>query len=143
MFEIGTRLRGEAANWLVGLVEEDVPEIHNLEQFLLAVHCRFEDPLAEEKARAALQRLRQGNRSVSDFVAEFRRLASRLRGWPEMVLVQLFKDALHPKVLQWSLVHGDPPTLMDWIKRAGDAELQIRQIHLDVWFKAILRRGDP
>uniref|UniRef100_A0ACB8ES80 Uncharacterized protein n=1 Tax=Sphaerodactylus townsendi TaxID=933632 RepID=A0ACB8ES80_9SAUR len=60
VFEIGTRLRGEAANWLVGLVEEDTPEIYDLEQFLLALCRRFEDPLAEEKARTALQQLRSG-----------------------------------------------------------------------------------
>uniref|UniRef100_A0ACB8FBP9 Uncharacterized protein n=1 Tax=Sphaerodactylus townsendi TaxID=933632 RepID=A0ACB8FBP9_9SAUR len=55
VFEIGTRLQGEAANWLVGLVEEDAPEIYDLEQFLLALRRRFEDFLAEEKARTALQ----------------------------------------------------------------------------------------
>uniref|UniRef100_A0ACB8FXC5 Uncharacterized protein n=1 Tax=Sphaerodactylus townsendi TaxID=933632 RepID=A0ACB8FXC5_9SAUR len=32
---------------------------------------RFEDPLVEEKAWAAHQQLRQGNRSVSDFATEF------------------------------------------------------------------------
>uniref|UniRef100_A0ACB8F0H3 Uncharacterized protein n=1 Tax=Sphaerodactylus townsendi TaxID=933632 RepID=A0ACB8F0H3_9SAUR len=127
VFEIGTQLRGEAANWLIGLVEEDAPEIHDLEWFLVALRRRFEEPLAEEKARMALQRLRQGDCVVSDFVAEFCRLASRLRGWPEMVLVQLLKDALYPKILQWSLVLGDPGTLMDWIKRAGEAELRIHQ----------------
>uniref|UniRef100_A0ACB8F8H9 Uncharacterized protein n=1 Tax=Sphaerodactylus townsendi TaxID=933632 RepID=A0ACB8F8H9_9SAUR len=63
VFEVGTQLRGEAANWLAGLVEGDAPEIYNLEWFLLALRWRFEDPLAEEKARAALQRLRQGNHS--------------------------------------------------------------------------------
>uniref|UniRef100_A0ACB8FSX0 Uncharacterized protein n=1 Tax=Sphaerodactylus townsendi TaxID=933632 RepID=A0ACB8FSX0_9SAUR len=39
VFEIGTRLE-EAANWLMGLVEEDVPELYNLEQFLLALRQR-------------------------------------------------------------------------------------------------------
>uniref|UniRef100_A0ACB8ERK6 Uncharacterized protein n=1 Tax=Sphaerodactylus townsendi TaxID=933632 RepID=A0ACB8ERK6_9SAUR len=48
------------------------------EQFLLVLRLRFEDPLTEEKARASLQRLRQGTCSVSDFAAEFRRLASHL-----------------------------------------------------------------
>uniref|UniRef100_A0ACB8G5H6 Uncharacterized protein n=1 Tax=Sphaerodactylus townsendi TaxID=933632 RepID=A0ACB8G5H6_9SAUR len=79
VFELGTQLRGEAANWLVGLVEAGATELHNLEHFLLALRLRFENPLTEEKARAALQRLRQGTRSVSDFAAEFHRLASRLR----------------------------------------------------------------
>uniref|UniRef100_A0ACB8F3J6 Uncharacterized protein n=1 Tax=Sphaerodactylus townsendi TaxID=933632 RepID=A0ACB8F3J6_9SAUR len=54
VFEIGTRLGGEAANWLISLVEEDAPEIHDLEQFLLALRHRFEDPLVEEKAQAAV-----------------------------------------------------------------------------------------
>uniref|UniRef100_A0ACB8FFT6 Uncharacterized protein n=1 Tax=Sphaerodactylus townsendi TaxID=933632 RepID=A0ACB8FFT6_9SAUR len=86
VFELGTHLRGEAANWLVGLVEGDAPELYDLEQFLLALRWRFEDPLTEERARAALRRLCQGTRSVSDFATEFCRLTSRLRGWPEMVL---------------------------------------------------------
>uniref|UniRef100_A0ACB8EC51 Uncharacterized protein n=1 Tax=Sphaerodactylus townsendi TaxID=933632 RepID=A0ACB8EC51_9SAUR len=128
VFEIGTWLRGEVDNWLVGLVEEDVPELYNLEQFLLALRQRFEDPLAEEKARGELKRLQQGNRSVSEFATDFLRLASHMRGRPELVLVQLFKDALHPKVLQWALIHGDPETLMEWIRWAGDAELRIWQV---------------
>uniref|UniRef100_A0ACB8F165 Uncharacterized protein n=1 Tax=Sphaerodactylus townsendi TaxID=933632 RepID=A0ACB8F165_9SAUR len=61
VFEIGTWFRGETANWLVRQVEEDVPELYNLEQFLLA--------------------LRQ----------------------------------------------SDSKTLMEWIRRTGDAKLQIRQ----------------
>uniref|UniRef100_A0ACB8E6N1 Uncharacterized protein n=1 Tax=Sphaerodactylus townsendi TaxID=933632 RepID=A0ACB8E6N1_9SAUR len=112
----------------VGLVEEDVLEIYNLEWFLLAQRQRFEGPLAEEKAWGKLQCLWQGNHSVSEFATDFRRLASRLRGWPELVLVQLFKDALHPKVLQWALIHCDSEMLMEWIRRAGDAEQQIRQV---------------
>uniref|UniRef100_A0ACB8E7B8 Uncharacterized protein n=1 Tax=Sphaerodactylus townsendi TaxID=933632 RepID=A0ACB8E7B8_9SAUR len=59
VFEVGTQLCGEAANWLFGLVEEDSPEMYDLEQFLLALRRWFEDPLAEEKARGDLQRLRQ------------------------------------------------------------------------------------
>uniref|UniRef100_A0ACB8F0A5 Uncharacterized protein n=1 Tax=Sphaerodactylus townsendi TaxID=933632 RepID=A0ACB8F0A5_9SAUR len=113
VFEIRTWLRGEAAYWLVGLVEEDAPEIYHLECFLLALRKRFEDPLVEEKARGELQRLQKGSLSVSDFAAEFHELASCLCGRPEMVLVQLFEDALHPKVLQWALVNGNPETLME------------------------------
>uniref|UniRef100_A0ACB8E671 Uncharacterized protein n=1 Tax=Sphaerodactylus townsendi TaxID=933632 RepID=A0ACB8E671_9SAUR len=82
VFEISTWFRGEAANWLVGLVEEDVPELYNLEQFLLALRQRFEDPLVEEKARGELQRLWQGNCSVSEFTADFCRLASACVGGP-------------------------------------------------------------
>uniref|UniRef100_A0ACB8F0S9 Uncharacterized protein n=1 Tax=Sphaerodactylus townsendi TaxID=933632 RepID=A0ACB8F0S9_9SAUR len=98
VFELGTQLRGEAVNWLVGLVETNAAELYDLEQFLLALRLRFEDPLTEEKAQASLQRLQQGTRSISDFAAEVRRLASRLRGWPELVLVQLFKDALSTEI---------------------------------------------
>uniref|UniRef100_A0ACB8F7R2 Uncharacterized protein n=1 Tax=Sphaerodactylus townsendi TaxID=933632 RepID=A0ACB8F7R2_9SAUR len=98
---------GSGARRPTGLVEEDGLEIYNLDQFLLALRQHFEDPLAEEKAPGELQRLRQGNRSLSDFAGEFHRLASWLRGWPKMDLVQIFKDALHPKLLQWALVQGD------------------------------------
>uniref|UniRef100_A0ACB8EUK6 Uncharacterized protein n=1 Tax=Sphaerodactylus townsendi TaxID=933632 RepID=A0ACB8EUK6_9SAUR len=65
VFELGTQLRGDAANWLVGLVESNAAELYDLEQFLLALRLRFEDLLTEEKARASLQRLRQGTRSIS------------------------------------------------------------------------------
>uniref|UniRef100_A0ACB8EFC0 Uncharacterized protein n=1 Tax=Sphaerodactylus townsendi TaxID=933632 RepID=A0ACB8EFC0_9SAUR len=63
VLELGTQLKGEAANWFVGLVESDAAELYDLEQFLLALP-RFEDSLTEEKARAKLQQLRQGTRSV-------------------------------------------------------------------------------
>uniref|UniRef100_A0ACB8GD25 Uncharacterized protein n=1 Tax=Sphaerodactylus townsendi TaxID=933632 RepID=A0ACB8GD25_9SAUR len=42
-------------NRLVSLVEEDALEIHDMERFLVALHHRFEDSLAEEKAQTALQ----------------------------------------------------------------------------------------
>uniref|UniRef100_A0ACB8FSW0 Uncharacterized protein n=1 Tax=Sphaerodactylus townsendi TaxID=933632 RepID=A0ACB8FSW0_9SAUR len=56
------------------------------------------------------------------------RLASHLRVWSELVLVQLFKNSLHPNILQWALIHGDPETLMEWIRWAGDTKLRIQQV---------------
>uniref|UniRef100_A0ACB8FJH4 Uncharacterized protein n=1 Tax=Sphaerodactylus townsendi TaxID=933632 RepID=A0ACB8FJH4_9SAUR len=47
VFEVGTQLRRETVIWIVGLVEEDAPEIYSLEQFLLTLQQRFEDPLGE------------------------------------------------------------------------------------------------
>uniref|UniRef100_A0ACB8EL86 Glucose-6-phosphate 1-dehydrogenase n=1 Tax=Sphaerodactylus townsendi TaxID=933632 RepID=A0ACB8EL86_9SAUR len=40
----------------------------------------------------------------------------------------MFKDGLHPRVLQWALVQGDPGSLMDWIRCAGEAEVRIKQV---------------
>uniref|UniRef100_A0ACB8GEY2 Uncharacterized protein n=1 Tax=Sphaerodactylus townsendi TaxID=933632 RepID=A0ACB8GEY2_9SAUR len=65
VFELGTQLRGEAVNWLVGLVEGDALKLYNLEHFLMVLQRRFEDPLTEEKALTLT--LRQGSRSVSDW----------------------------------------------------------------------------
>uniref|UniRef100_A0ACB8FCA6 Uncharacterized protein n=1 Tax=Sphaerodactylus townsendi TaxID=933632 RepID=A0ACB8FCA6_9SAUR len=61
VFEIGTQLWGEVANWLVRLMEEDWPEIYNLECFLLALRQRFEDPFGRGEGQGELQHLRQGN----------------------------------------------------------------------------------
>uniref|UniRef100_A0ACB8G4E7 Uncharacterized protein n=1 Tax=Sphaerodactylus townsendi TaxID=933632 RepID=A0ACB8G4E7_9SAUR len=97
VFELGTWLWGEATNRLVGLIEEDVLEIYNLEWFLLALRQRFEDPLAEEHTRGELQRLQQGNRSISEFTTDFCRLASRLCGWPDLVLASSSRTLFTPR----------------------------------------------
>uniref|UniRef100_A0ACB8EQ07 Uncharacterized protein n=1 Tax=Sphaerodactylus townsendi TaxID=933632 RepID=A0ACB8EQ07_9SAUR len=96
--EIGDLLEAKAAAWLVGLLEEDAPKLRNFDWFMLALQWRFEDPFLEEKARAHLQRLQQGNCSVADYRAEFQQLASRLWHWPERIFIHMFKDVLDPEV---------------------------------------------
>uniref|UniRef100_A0ACB8E658 Uncharacterized protein n=1 Tax=Sphaerodactylus townsendi TaxID=933632 RepID=A0ACB8E658_9SAUR len=74
VFELGTQLRGEDANWLVCLVETNAAELYDLQQFLLALRLRFEDPLTEDKAQAPLQQLRQGTHSVNRAMDEVSKL---------------------------------------------------------------------
>uniref|UniRef100_A0ACB8FFD8 Uncharacterized protein n=1 Tax=Sphaerodactylus townsendi TaxID=933632 RepID=A0ACB8FFD8_9SAUR len=52
---------------------------------MLALRRQFEDPFEEEKARVGLRQIRQGSRSVSEYVSEFCQLAGVVQDWPEQM----------------------------------------------------------
>uniref|UniRef100_A0ACB8GET0 Uncharacterized protein n=1 Tax=Sphaerodactylus townsendi TaxID=933632 RepID=A0ACB8GET0_9SAUR len=62
--EVGALLDGAVAGWYVGLYKGRAPELRSLPCFMLALQQQCEDPFEEEKARARLQQIRQGSRSV-------------------------------------------------------------------------------
>uniref|UniRef100_A0ACB8E6Z2 Uncharacterized protein n=1 Tax=Sphaerodactylus townsendi TaxID=933632 RepID=A0ACB8E6Z2_9SAUR len=43
VYDIGALLEGQAVAWLVGLFEEDAPELRDLHHFMVSLCCRFED----------------------------------------------------------------------------------------------------
>ena len=53
----------------------------NYDAFIAALCNQFEDPLVGTMAREQLQHLRQGEKTVSGYAGEFRRLAARVPEW--------------------------------------------------------------
>uniref|UniRef100_A0ACB8F7F9 Uncharacterized protein n=1 Tax=Sphaerodactylus townsendi TaxID=933632 RepID=A0ACB8F7F9_9SAUR len=116
-----------AASWYVGLYKGRAPQLRSFPCFMLALRQQFEDPFEEEKARggegsARLQQIRQGSRSVSDYVSEFGQLAGVVQDWPEQVKIHFFREGLHPEVAQRAIVTTKLTSLVGWYTRVGEAE---------------------
>uniref|UniRef100_A0ACB8FTF0 Uncharacterized protein n=1 Tax=Sphaerodactylus townsendi TaxID=933632 RepID=A0ACB8FTF0_9SAUR len=80
------------------------------------------------KRSACPQWIRQGTRSVADFVSEFRQLAAVIQDWLELVKIHFFKEWLHPKVAQWALVTAEPTSLAGGkVKKAGAASRVVKK----------------
>uniref|UniRef100_A0ACB8F7T0 Uncharacterized protein n=1 Tax=Sphaerodactylus townsendi TaxID=933632 RepID=A0ACB8F7T0_9SAUR len=95
------------------------------------------DPFEEEKARARLRQIRQGSRSMSEYVSVFRQLAGVVQDWPEQVKIHFFQEGLHPEVAQWAMVTAEPTSLAGWYTRAGEAEVRLCRVQL------LKQRGNP
>ncbi|XP_013203789.2 retrotransposon-like protein 1 [Microtus ochrogaster] len=78
-------LSGLALEWANALVEENSPLINDYEGFLQAMSDMFEYRQTLRVAEDAMFKLRQGNRSVADYINEFQSLVPTL-GWPDEVL---------------------------------------------------------
>uniref|UniRef100_A0ACB8FX06 Uncharacterized protein n=1 Tax=Sphaerodactylus townsendi TaxID=933632 RepID=A0ACB8FX06_9SAUR len=104
----------------VGLCKGRAPELRSFPRFMLALWRQFKDPFEEKKVRARLRQIRQGSRSVSEYVLEFRQLAGVVQDWPEQVKIHFFREGLHPEVAQWAMVTTEPTSLAGWYTRAGE-----------------------
>ncbi|KAM3851033.1 uncharacterized protein M6D78_016043 [Vipera latastei] len=88
------------------------------------IQRRFEDPLADRKARERIKTVRQGRRTVAEYTQEFRAIASKLN-WPEDILLSHFKDGLNYDLYDACLPRGDPYHLDDWYVLAEEVEIDL------------------
>ncbi|XP_060119701.1 transcription elongation regulator 1-like protein [Heteronotia binoei] len=75
------------------------PELATVADFLQAMLRQYGDPLREEKAVAALQRIEQGNRSTREYATEFMGHCAAARGWNEVMKYTAFKNGLNANIL--------------------------------------------
>ncbi|KAK9399600.1 Retrotransposon-derived protein PEG10 [Crotalus adamanteus] len=83
-------LEGEVAEWMVALHDEEALELGNINAFLEGLWVRIGDPTQAHQMEAKIYSIRQGNQSMAEYIWEFCRLAGKLRGWPERLLVYQF-----------------------------------------------------
>lgn len=74
--------KGEAADWIAELHEEEAPDL------------RFNNVAQQLEAETQIKALKQAGRPAKELKWEFRRLAGKLRDWPERLMVHTFKEAL-------------------------------------------------
>uniref|UniRef100_A0A8C2M9Y4 Retrotransposon-like protein 1 n=1 Tax=Cricetulus griseus TaxID=10029 RepID=A0A8C2M9Y4_CRIGR len=74
-----------ALEWATTLIEQESPLLNNFSAFLQAMSDRFEYRQTLRVAEDAIFSIRQGNRSVADYINEFQSLVPTLR-WPDEVL---------------------------------------------------------
>ncbi|XP_062833673.1 uncharacterized protein LOC107983063 isoform X2 [Anolis carolinensis] len=125
---VGANLKEAAADWLMQMYDTGARELACLEDFLRALRERFEDPLAEERAKAQLKRIYQGGRTVSEYALEFKATAGKIRDWSDTTKLEYFRAGLRSEVLEWALHRGNPRDLEDWILLAGRVEVDQQQI---------------
>ncbi|XP_060541565.1 zinc finger protein 213-like [Pantherophis guttatus] len=117
-------LEGAAARWMVTLHNANAPELWNFDHFMTALRRRFEDPLADRKARDRIKVVRQGRRPVAEYTEEFWDLACRVH-WPEDILVSCFKDGLSDDLYNACVARGAPNDLHEWYVTAEEAEIDM------------------
>lgn len=104
MNAVAANLDVEATEWVASLHDEDSPELGNAEVFLEELWARFQDETRAQWAEVEIRGLKQRDWSVKEYVREFRRVAGKLRYWPERLLVYHFKKGFD-KELRWVCIY--------------------------------------
>lgn len=121
-------LDGEAGDWVADLYSDNARELGDVSLLLDALQSRFEDVTWIQRAEGELISLKQGPRQVLDYIREFRRLADKLRHWPEQVLVLRFKAGLNRGLRKVCEYRGLPPQLNEWFRATREIEAQLREL---------------
>ncbi|ETE60848.1 Retrotransposon-like protein 1, partial [Ophiophagus hannah] len=111
-------MEGEAADWVADLYAEHSQELGDVGLFLDALRMTFEHHTQAQQAEGEIFEARQRGRPV--------RLAGKLSGWPEQLLVHQFKAGLD-QALRWAYVyHCLLPCLVEWFQAATELEPKLK-----------------
>ncbi|KAG8147387.1 hypothetical protein E2320_014149 [Naja naja] len=86
----------------------------------------IEDSTRAQQAEGELLAARQCGRTVADYIREFWRLAGKLQGWPEWLLVHHFKTGLDRTLQQDCVYRGLPPHMAAWFQAATELEVELK-----------------
>lgn len=75
---------------MVALNDEGAPELGIVNDFLEGFWASFGDSTQACWVESDIRSIRQGNRSVAEYIWGFLSIARRLSGWPECLLVYQF-----------------------------------------------------
>lgn len=78
-----------------------------------------------QQAEGVLLTNRQRGRPVVEYIREFRRLAGKVRGWPEKLLVHQFKTGLDRTLRQACVTRGLPPCLVAWAQATTEIDAEL------------------
>ena len=123
---IGTLLTGTAAAWFSPHFEADLEIMSNLELFLEGLEEAFGDLDRASVAANKIRRLRQGQNSVSEYAAAFRRICSDLE-WGEGAFVDQFRWGLRDEVKDLMLTIAVPKSLPEAIKSAVACDVRLME----------------
>uniref|UniRef100_A0A8C6XPX8 FACT complex subunit n=1 Tax=Naja naja TaxID=35670 RepID=A0A8C6XPX8_NAJNA len=90
----------DVSDWVAQLHYEQAPELQNVNAFI----DLSPDRVAENEDK--LMEMKQGKRPLSDFVWDFRRVASHLMDWPERIILHYFKNAIDLEVKKACKIRG-------------------------------------
>ena len=94
---VGTLLSGTTLAWFAPLLEKKSPLLEDFKAFVKDFQASFGDTDSTRTAINKIRRLRQGDRPVSAYAADFRLLACDIP-WDEATLMDQFRQGLRNDV---------------------------------------------
>lgn len=64
-------LEGVADRWMMTVHNINVPELRNIDHFMMALHHLCKDPLTDQKAHDWIRTMKHGRRLVAKYTEEF------------------------------------------------------------------------
>lgn len=140
---ISSLLTGRAATWCTPILESQDPAIlENYTVFKARFTQAFDDPHRKASAFEDIGKLRQANRDLVSFTAEFQRLASELE-WSEETLVQYYRRGLQDEIRKELIHFGTPKTLDEMISLASQMDARIKEYNMSSVRDHSRRRDNP
>lgn len=112
-----TLLTGRAREWATAVWDTQAPCCHSFEDFKTEMMRLFDRSAQGEAAAARLVRLKQGDRTVTDFSVEFQTLSTAC-GWNDAALRAQFLEGLRDDIQDEITVHEIPRTLDSLVELA-------------------------
>lgn len=97
-------LEGRTVELVTILHNKGAHELADPDTFLDGFRDQFRDPAQTEWAEVVVWKVKQGSRPVAKYIREFRKIAGRLRHWPEQMLTQYFQKELSSNLFHMCLV---------------------------------------
>lgn len=120
-------MEGKVAEWVANLYSDHAGEVRDVGLFLAALQEHFEDSTQVQQAEGEPLTTKQRGRPLVEYIREFRRLAGKVRGWPERLLVHQFKTGLDRVLRQACVTRGLPPRLVAWIQAATEIDAELKR----------------
>uniref|UniRef100_A0A8C5ML73 ribonuclease H n=1 Tax=Leptobrachium leishanense TaxID=445787 RepID=A0A8C5ML73_9ANUR len=118
-------LSGRALTWATPLWEAEKPIIGDYKEFIAELQRTFNPTRKATVAGKSLFRIRQGNRTVSDYAIEFKTLISDVN-WTNETLVLAFMEGLSESLMHELAPRKLPEVLCELIVYCIDLDNQIR-----------------
>lgn len=91
-------LEGKATEWVMRLHNDDTEELHHFDPCMMAIRQWLENPLPDLRARIRIRTIRQGRHSITAYIQEFQGMPRCLLDWPQVILIDYFREGLNCKV---------------------------------------------
>lgn len=110
-------LKGRALKWAESYLSDHSIDLLTLESFVTEFRRVFDFPLRKEEAARKLQRMRLGNKLVSEHAIDFRVTAAD-SGWNEEALKSAFLNSLSDQLQDQIATRDEPGSLDDLVNLA-------------------------
>ena len=117
-------LDGSARVWASSYIDNDDPVLNNFSEFTRIFTSSYDDPLRVRSAEISLSKMKQGNRPVTTYAAEFRRISGDTK-WNDEAKMFQFRLGLNDNVKD-AMAHVDiPPTFDELVELVASIDLRL------------------
>ncbi|XP_025760795.1 uncharacterized protein LOC109200937 isoform X1 [Oreochromis niloticus] len=119
-------LRGRALAWAEAYLSTNPLQSCDFDDFLGEFKATFSPPVSEDDAAQKLLALRQGRRSVAEYLVEFRTVAAAV-GWPDSALRGIFLRSLNDQMKDQLAFHEAADSFEDLVSLARRIDKRLRE----------------